>query len=102
MVLNGLIQALAVTPAEFRRSITGDFKLIPFQDNVINGKRLTKLITQQNGFLHTMGVILVVDGEWCNGVFTSTSFNCGVAEGGDQGKNRKFIIVEMKVDTKLG
>ena len=40
-VLNGLIEALTNTPQEYTHSTTVDFKLIPFQNNVIGRDGLT-------------------------------------------------------------
>jgi len=46
-VLNGLITALTKTPREFQSSLTVDFKLISFQDNVIGRDGITELIERQ-------------------------------------------------------
>ena len=92
-VLNGLINALIETPHSFRRSNTRDFKLIPFQDNTIGRDGLTELITQQNELLHSTIAILVVDGGWCNWLFTPKAFDPAIGDDVDQGENAKFSII---------
>ena len=64
-VLNSLIEALTSTPQEYTYSTTVDFKLIPFQRNVIKGGKFTQLITRQNNFLHISMATSVVDGGYC-------------------------------------
>ena len=61
-VLNGLITSLTKTPREFQSSLTVDFTLIPFQDNVIGRDDITELIEHQNKFLHKTWAISVIDG----------------------------------------
>ena len=56
-VMNGLIECLTHTMV--------DFKLIPFQNNVIGRDGITELITCQNNFLHRSMVTSVVDGGDC-------------------------------------
>jgi len=46
--------------------------------------------------------ILVVDGGWCACVFTPADYGNALAEGCDQGKNKKFTIVGMVMDAKTG
>ena len=61
-VLNGLIKSLTRTPNTFRYSTTVDFKLVPFQNNAIGTEGITKLITQQNNYLHNTVATSVIDG----------------------------------------
>jgi len=79
--LNRLIRALKVNPSEFKNLTMRDFKLIPFQDNVIGREGLTELTTRQNGVLHSTVEILLVDGGWCDGVSKPEKFDMEVAEG---------------------
>ena len=60
--LNGLIECLTRTPKDSQYSTTVDFKLIPFQSNVIGRDGITELITQHNNLLHSTMAASVIDG----------------------------------------